>query len=252
MIPAVAAVLLTVFLASCGGGGGGGEANGAFGTAAQAMATPDASSPKGQDAAIPRKTADASLCTVEIYGDSIMAFNGTALTPAMTLQLFRPNLLVVADHSVGGMSLAELAPAFPGLTRSAHFVIIENGVIDAWQARDINTVISEYYAILQKVRDEGRVPVLTGFSRQSRGGELNSFQVQIRDFYDAILQAIATNTNTTFADWGSVPFFGVWDLRDFVHPNKNYSDRLIFKLALTLDTLTANCTDALVPAASSG
>jgi hypothetical protein len=133
----------------------------------------------------------------------------------MTLQLFRPNLLVVADHSVGGMSLGVLAPLFPGLGRSAHYVIIENGVIDAWQGRNINTVIGEYYAIIQKVRDESRIPVLTGFSRQSRGGELNSFQVQLRDSYDAILQSIATNT--TFADWGQVPFFGAWDLRNPIH-----------------------------------
>ncbi|NDZ16499.1 SGNH/GDSL hydrolase family protein [Variovorax sp. WS11] len=249
MIPVLAAVLLTAFLAGCGGGGDGGGGNGAFATVGQDTAKPDAGSSKGQDAATSRKSADASLCTVEIYGDSIMASNGSAVSPATTLQLFRPNLLVVADHSVGGMSLGVLAPVFPGLARSAHYVIIENGVIDAWQGRNINTVIGEYYAIIQKVRDEGRIPVLTGFSRQSRGGELNSFQVQLRDFYDAILQAIATNTNTTFADWGQVPFFGAWDLLDFVHPNKNYSDRLIFKLALTLDTLTTSCTDTLLPPA---
>jgi hypothetical protein len=242
MIPVFAAVLLTAFLAGCGGGGDAGGGNGAFATVGQDLARPDANFSKGKEAATSSKS-DASLCTVEIYGDSIMAFSGSVISSAMTLQLFRQNLLVVADHSVEGMSLGVLAP----LVRSAHYVIIENGVIDAWQERNINTVIGEYYAIIQKVRVEGRIPVLTGFSRQSRGGELNSFQVQLRDFYEAILQSIATNT--TFADWGQVPFFGAWDLRDFAHPNKNYSDRLIFKLTLTLDTLTANCTDTLFPPA---
>jgi hypothetical protein len=83
--------------------------------------------------------------------------------------------------------------------------------------------------------------VLTGFSRQARGGELGHVSLLLRDYYDAVIQAIATNTGVPFADWGSVPFFGAWDLVDFVHPNKNYSDRLIWRLALTLDTLTTAC-----------
>jgi len=164
----------------------------------------------------------------------------------MMLQLVRPNLRVVADHSVPGMSLGDLAAPFPYFTRSAHFVIIENGVIDAWAGRNINTVVGEYYAIIQKVREEGRVPVLTGFARQSRGRPLNNVSLQLRDFYDSVIQAIAVNTGVPFADWGSVPFYGAWDLIDFVHPNKNYSDRLIGRLAMTLDLFSANCTNILV------
>lgn len=250
MIRALVAVLLIATLAGCGGGGDGGGGNAALATAGQSVAKPDAASSKGQDAATQGKPAEgASLCTIEIYGDSIMAHNGTAVTPSMTLQLFRPNLLVVADHSVRGQSLAELAPAFPSLTRSAHYVVIENGVIDAWQGKNINTVIGEYYAIIQRVRDEGRVPVLTGFSRQSLGGDLGYFSLQRRDFYDAVVRSIATNTGVPFADWGSVPFFGAWDLIDFMHPNKGYSDRLIFRLALTLDALAPDCTTPLAPPA---
>ncbi len=56
---------------------------------------------------------------------------------------------------------------------------------------------------------------------------------------------MATNNGVAFADWGSVPFFGAWVLIDFVHPNKNYSDRLIFRLALTLDMLAPNRTEPL-------
>ncbi|MDM0047452.1 hypothetical protein [Variovorax sp. J22R115] len=41
-----------------------------------------------------------------------------------------------------------------------------------------------------------------------------------------------------------MPFYGAFDLIDFVHPNKNYSDRLIGRLAMTLDPLTTNCTEA--------
>ena len=248
MIHVLVAVLLAGFLAGCGGGGDGGAGSAALAVVSKSVETPAADSPKQQDTATLSKPAeDPSLCTIEIYGDSIMAYNGTATTPAMMLQLIRPNLQVVADHSVFGMSLADLAPPFPYFTRTAHFVIIENGVIDAWAAKPINTVIYEYYVMIQKVRDEGRIPVLTGFSHQAPGGILNHVSLQLRDFYDSVIQSIATNTGVPFADWGSVPFYGAWDLIDFVHPNKNYSDRLIGRLAMTLDPLTTNCTDILVP-----
>lgn len=134
-----------------------------------------------------------------------MANNGTAVTPAMMLQLIRPNLRIVADHSISGMRLLDLAPGFSGVTRSAHFVIIENGVIDAWKVENINTVIGEYYAMIQKVRVEGSIPVLTGFSHQSRGGPIGYGDLLRRDFYDSIVQSIAVNTSVPFADLG-VPF----------------------------------------------
>ena len=189
---------------------------------------------------------DASLCTVEIYGDSIMVSNWTAETPAKTLQRIRPNLMIVADHSVAGMPLGTLATFFSALSRTAHYVIIENGVIDAWDGRNINTVMYEYQDIVQRVRNEGRIPVLTGFSHQALGGELGYLQLWRRDFYDSVIQAVARNANVTFADWGSVPFYGAVDLVDFVHPNKGYSDRLIGQIALTLDPLTTNCVNTLV------
>lgn len=189
---------------------------------------------------------DASLCTVEIYGDSIMASNGSDETPATTLQRIRPNLMLVADHSVGGMTLSALATFFPFLTRAAHYVIIENGVIDAWEGRNINTVMFEYTTIVQKVRKEGRIPVLTGFSHQALGGVLSPQELWRRDFYDSVIQAVARNANVIFADWGSVPFYGAVDLIDFVHPNKGYSDRLIGQIALTLDPLITNCVNTLV------
>ena len=247
MIPFLVSVLLAGLLAGCGGGGDGGAGTVAATAVGQSVETPAVGSVKGQGAeARGKPDEDASLCTVEIYGDSIMALNGTAETPVMTLQRIRPNL-VFTDHSAQGMRLLDLAPAFPLVSRSAHFVIIENGVIDAWQGANINTTINEYYAIIQRVRDEGRVPVLTGFSRQSRGGPMGYGDLLRRDFYDSVVQAIAANTGVAFADWGSVPFYGAWDLLDFVHPNKNYSDRLIGRLAMTLDPLTTNCTDILVP-----
>ncbi|MDM0021928.1 SGNH/GDSL hydrolase family protein [Variovorax saccharolyticus] len=189
-----------------------------------------------------------SVCTVEVYGDSIMASNGSNETPVATLQRIRPNLRVLADHSVGGMPLHTVATYFPYLTIAAHFVIIQNGVIDAWQGENINTVMYDYTSIVRRVRDEGRIPVLTGFPHQV-SGVLSSYNLRFRDFYDSVIRAVALNANVAFADWDSVPFYGAVDLLDTVHPNREYSHRLIGRLAQTLDAIAPGCTAILVPPA---
>ena len=57
-----------------------------------------------------------------------MAFNGTAIIPSMLLQRVRPNLLVVADHSVAGMRLADLPRSIcsesDGHTKCIYFMYI--------------------------------------------------------------------------------------------------------------------------------
>lgn len=189
---------------------------------------------------------DPSLCTVEVYGDSIMASNGSDETPVATLQRIRPNLWVLADHSVPGMPLHTVATYFPHLTITAHFVVIQNGVIDAWQGENINTVMYDYTSIVRRVRDEGRIPVLTGFPHQVPG-TLSSYSLWLRDFYDSVIRAVARNANVAFADWDSVPFYGAVDLIDTVHPNREYSHRLIGRLAQTLDSIAPGCTAVLVP-----
>ncbi|MDM0066656.1 hypothetical protein [Variovorax sp. J31P207] len=105
MVPFLVSVLLAGLLAGCGGGGDGGAGSVAVANVGQSVETPAVGSVKGQSAKALRKPdEDASLCTVEIYGDSIMALNGTSETPVMTLQRIRPNL-VFTDHSVQGMRL---------------------------------------------------------------------------------------------------------------------------------------------------
>jgi hypothetical protein len=75
MIQVLVAVLLAGFIAGCGGGGDGGSGGAVLATAGQAAATSAADASIGKFAASARKPdEDPSLCTVEIYGDSIMAF----------------------------------------------------------------------------------------------------------------------------------------------------------------------------------
>lgn len=181
------------------------------------------------------------ICTVELYGDSIMAGNGTPETPAMTLQRIRPGFKVVADHAVAGTMLSMLYPSFASHPRGARFVVIENGVIDSWRGLSPLTMQAMYSSMIEKLRAEGRVPVLTGFSRQTLDGVLSGEQIVRRDPYDAFFKNYAGSVDVAFADWGSVRFDGPVDLLDGVHPNKTYSDRLVEQLASTLDTLAPEC-----------
>lgn len=227
-----ACVLAAALLTACGGGGEAWDGSKAYASEALKSA-PEAK----QEGAIEPVFG----CTVEVYGDSIMAGNGTAETPSMTLQRLRPGLQVVADHSAAGTMLAMLYPEFAASPRTARFVVIENGVIDAWRGASVQRILNTYGAMIERVRSEGRVPVLTGFSRQSIGGVLKAEDISRRDSYDAAVKNYATELDVAFADWGGVQFGGPSDLLDFVHPNKTYSDRLVEQLALTLDKVAPEC-----------
>ncbi|MGO4390204.1 SGNH/GDSL hydrolase family protein [Variovorax sp. M-6] len=221
-----------VTLAGCGGGG----ADGTFSD----MAPPPSASSK--DSAVSMEAAKPpTACTIELYGDSIMAGNGSAETPAMTLQRVRPGLEVVADHSVAGMQLAALATVFSSEARSARIVVIENGVIDSWRGLPPNNFKAALEALIYQLRAEGRTPVLTGYSRQAPNAILSLEAIARRDAYDGLARSVAAAAGIEFANWGSVQFEGANDLLDGVHPNKDYSDRLVERLAVTLDKVAPEC-----------
>ncbi|MDM0078253.1 SGNH/GDSL hydrolase family protein [Variovorax sp. J2P1-59] len=231
---AAISVLFAAVLTACGGGGGGGTGDSGYVAAASKPLT-DAK-PDGGAGPVP-----VVGCTVELYGDSIMAGNGTSETPAMTLQRLRPGLQVVADHAVPGTTLLVQMQGFADSPRTARYVVIENGVIDSWQGYSIDLMLASYSVMIEQLRSEGRVPVLTGFSHQSVGGTVSADNILRRDAYYGIIKNFAGQMGVAFADWGSVPFNGPSDLLDFVHPNKVYSDRLVEQLASTLDQVAPEC-----------
>jgi hypothetical protein len=237
-----------VALAACGGGGSAG--GGVPMSLGDLNASAGESKPAGHDAAVLSKTIES--CSVEFYGDSIMAGNGTAETPTMTFQRIRPGFKVVEDHAVAGTMLSMLYPSFGTDSRSARFVVIENGVIDAWRGVSPFTMQEMYRSMFEKLRSEGRVPVLTGFSRQSLGGVLDAEQIGRRDPYDAFVKNYASSVDVAFADWGSAWFDGPADLLDGVHPNKTYSDRRVEQLASTLDKLAPECAVSQPPESPAG
>lgn len=159
----------------------------------------------------------------------------------MTLQRLRPGLQVVADHAVPGTQLLALSATFANDKRTARIVVIENGVIDAWLGVPLDRVVDALQTMVARVRAEGRVPVLTGFSRQALGGTMTAQSMLLRDWYDTAVRSAAADANVTFADWGAVQFGGAGDLMDFVHPAKPYSDRLVEQLAAALDRAVPEC-----------
>ncbi|WP_213956360.1 SGNH/GDSL hydrolase family protein [Variovorax sp. dw_954] len=183
----------------------------------------------------PAPAASVEACTVDLYGDSIMAGNGTPETPAVVLHALRPGLKVV-DHAVAGTSLAMLANTFATSPRTGRFVVIENGVIDSWTSTPPEDFRDALRGMLLHVRAEGRVPVLTGYSFQVPG-TLTPMSVLRRDQFNAVAKALAGELGVPFADWGAARFDGADDLMDTVHPARAYSDRLVERLALALDTV---------------
>ena len=162
----------------------------------------------------------------------------------MVLQRGLPGWRVVADHSAPGTMLVTLGAGFAASERVARYVVIENGVIDAWRGVPLDWFLSRYGRMVEQIRSEGRVPVLTGFSRQTLGGVLRLEAIARRDIYDAAIKRFASESNVAFADWGAVAFEGASDLTDFVHPRRSYSDRLVAQLAQTLGALAPDCVEA--------
>jgi GDSL-like Lipase/Acylhydrolase family len=239
------ALTCLLLLTACGGGGGGGGAGGMYGSL-QDLSVIDADAAdldKESTETNLKSPPSAQACVVELYGDSIMAGNGSPETPAMTLHRVRPGLEVV-DKAVAGRALMMLASTFNNDPRSASHVVIENGVIDSWRGVHPQQFAVTLRSMIDFVRAEGRTPVLTGFSRQvfTPNMSVDGEALLRRDLYDQWVGQIAEETKVPFADWGSVPFGGASDLLDGVHPGKAYSDRLVQKLAETLDGVALECT----------
>ena len=175
--------------------------------------------------------------TVTLYGDSIMAGNGTAETPAMTLQRLRPNL-TVTDRAVAGTSLAMLATGWAARERNSQIVVIENGVIDSWTGANLPNFLATLRALINDCRANRQIPVLTGYSYQEEG-ILTLSSLLSRNTFNAAVEALAAELEVPFANWGTVRFDGTGDLLDGVHPGKAYSDRLVERLASTLDGVLA-------------
>ncbi len=178
-------------------------------------------------------------CVAEVYGDSIVAGTNLPDRPLTALMRRHPGLTLV-DHAVPAVLLTELAQRFDAAPRTGRWVVIENGVIDAWRNVKPAVFVQTLHDMLVRVRAEGREPVLTGFSRQveTPGLYIRKEQLTRRDQYDLLVRRLAQTMNVPFVDWGAVRFDGAGDLSDGVHPGLAYSNRLHDRLGATLGAVT--------------
>lgn len=178
-------------------------------------------------------------CVVDVYGDSIVAGTSLPDRPLAALMRRYPSLTLV-DHAVPMVLLTELAHRFDASPRTGRWVVIENGVIDAWRHVNPAAFVQALRGTIERVRAEGREVVLTGFSRQVEAPALHIRKEQLtrRDQYDLLVRRLAEVMKVPFVDWGAVRFDGAGDLSDGVHPHLAYSNRLHDRLGATLDAVT--------------
>ncbi|MBT2323302.1 hypothetical protein J7E62_13190 [Variovorax paradoxus] len=136
-----------------------------------------------------------------------------------------------------------LERTFNNDSRTARFVVIENGSIDAWNGIPPALLSSTLGAMVDYVRAEDRVPVLTGPSNvaQFPGSFLPVLGAAGRAQFEVEVKKLAVDKHVAFADWGSVEFEGAADVPDGIHPRTAYSERLALRLAETLDMLAPEC-----------
>lgn len=218
-----------VTLVGCGGGGSGGSGAAALpsGFSSAATATSTASS---ASSATPVVAPD---CTVLLWGDSIL--RGDTLggllpeSPAAGLKRMRPSYTVVDDTQSGDYITLRLSE-FLNMSISSRFIVLEDGMNDAGHDFDYEQPLR---AMVQRVKAQGKTPIVTGLSHVVDG-------VPHRDAYDAIASRVAKEERAVFADWGSVQYAAA-DMADDVHPAQPYSTRLTERLAATLDSLAPEC-----------
>lgn len=225
-------------LTGCGGGANRLAAGNPAAPDVRPAARPAAHTPTARPPATPRARAP-SRCTVDIYADSIVSDNGTPERPIAALQEQYPALTFI-DHSAPDVLLTDLALRLDDLPRSGRWVVIESGVIDAWRNVKPSRYVQALQDIIERLRAEGREPILTGFSRQVETPALHIRKAQLmrRDHYNELTRLVAVDKKVTFVDWNAVRFEGPDDLQDGIHPTRAYSDRLFQRLLSTLKRVT--------------
>jgi hypothetical protein len=201
----LSAFVFIASMAACGGGGGG-------------SSEPAAAAPAQKVAPI---------CTVVLYGDSIMR-GEAAITldsrPAATLKRIRP-AYTIEDRSVGGETAETRAATFNNEYRPQRIVVIQHAVNDMLQGKALAPALN---AMVGYAKAEGRTVIVTGVSY------VNDPRL---DATRALVAKVAADNGVIYADWPSVK----GDVYDHIHPDQAYSDALVAKLAEAMDRALPEC-----------
>ena len=197
--------------------------------------------------AIPLQQAPTPNCTIDLYGDSILhgayvrkqdgkeAFGRWQRHPSAEIKTQRPGY-VVNDMTVSGQSLAMMFAAYKP-DPAARIVVLGNGIAEGWYGGDLDHNLR---TLVQSVRANGGIPVITGFARQVPNHYMTAKKLAGRDRAEADARAVAESMNVAFVDLGAA---GPVEIVDDVHPSEACSLRLTARLIETLDRITPECSD---------
>lgn len=149
--------------------------------------------------------------------------------PAATLKRLRPRY-TVQDYSLNGETATLRARTFEGERRAGRFVVIEHGINDTMQNQPLEASLR---TMIETLRREGRVAILTGLSRQP-------VSIPGRASANRAIRRLSDELRVPFADWDGVRY-APDEMADVLHPAKPYSDRLVQSIVDVLDRLAPEC-----------
>lgn len=205
-----------VSLSACGGGGGGSGGGGGF---ALPVGAPVAT---GAVVAEPAPAPEPDpVCSVDLYGDSVMAgasAKGTlARTPAAELRRLLPGWTVI-DHSISGDSVTLAESRVMNDTRRGSLVVFSWGINDQGQDWDVRAPLGR---LVDFVKAEGRKVVITGLSQNANPKTEGTNAAEL---------VVATSKGAAFASWNETPVETI----DGTHQTQESSDALAGDLAEVL------------------
>lgn len=213
--------VLAALLVGCGGGGGGSE------PIAQETPPVTVEAPKR-----------APECTVDFYGDSILA--GTYLldmgleTPAQMLHRMRP-AWTVRDMAKGGEKAEDRAKVFDGGASRAS--VIEHGANDGgayFRGEPHGDYEQAMRSMIRQAKAAGRTVIVTGLSQ-------HTYPLDWVNLYHELARRAAVAEGVTFADWLTVPHKGAGEMWDETHPGDVFTERLVVRIIEHLDRLAPEC-----------
>ena len=126
-------------------------------------------------------------------------------------------------------------PAFNSIERTADIVVISLGGNDAYSALSPLDFEVQLTQVVQRIKDEGRTPILTGIVQLTPSTMgFDSLTVDRAIELNSITQKVAQNMKIQNANWDTVEYKGLIDTIDGVHRTQTASNLLAQRLAETI------------------
>lgn len=192
---------------------------------------------------------------IELNGDSIMYGHGIDIKPDSRLKEFRPDL-IIENKAESGLTLNSLVkgyttawangpiprlgvqPPFSEIKRTSDVVVISLGGNDAYGNLPISEFENQLRAVISIIQNEGRTPIITGIVQltpSDTGFDQDTVHRSIE--FNKVINNVTNELNVINANWSTVEYNGLSDTIDQIHRTQIASDRLVLRLAETIDKI---------------